>query len=373
MPIPPQPSLWQRAFAGLTPPFWGLLVLLMAVYCLSRYVWGLVEAWHAHSMHELAFELAQDFALNVVVAAPIVTGLAVTANLGPRKGWQRVVALAVAVLVFSLVGLTLRHATILLLLPDPDNDPWATWRDWLPALWFKDAYMAAAGMAVAEFVRRQNQSVAATHAAELDQLALEREMSAARMQVLQAQIEPHFLFNTLANVRRLYQTDPAAGRVMLDNLMRYFAVALPRMRGSGADLRGERELIEAYLNVQQIRMGRRLAFAVDFQPGLDHAQVPPMMLLTLVENALKHGINPLREGGFVRVSAHLDAPALVLQVSDSGRGLDDGSGTGTGLANIRARLAAEFGDAASLALHSNLPRGVTATITLPAPKAEVAA
>ena len=135
------------------------------------------------------------------------------------------------------------------------------------------------------------------HSAEVDRLALDREMDSARLQVLQAQIEPHFLFNTLANVRRLYQTDADIGREMLANLMRYLEVALPRMRDDTSTLEREAALIEAFLNVQKIRMGRRLTFEIDIDAELQSLSVPPMMLLTLVENALKHGLNPLPEGG----------------------------------------------------------------------------
>jgi len=205
-------------------------------------------------------------------------------------------------------------------------------------------------------------------------MALDREMAEARLQVMQAQIEPHFLFNTLANVRRLYQTDAPAGEVMLDNLMRYFTVALPRMRAQESDLAREAELIDAYLGIHRIRMGPRLAFAVDFPQPLLGVRVPPMMLLTLVENAIKHGINPLPEGGFVRVSADVEQGRLCLRVSDSGRGFGagTGSGGGTGLANIRARLHAEYGAAAELILSPNQPRGITATIVLPVTRADPA-
>ncbi len=109
-----------------------------------------------------------------------------------------------------------------------------------------------------------------------------------------------FLFNTLANVRRLYQTDAAAAESMLENLMRYLAVALPQMRAVDSTLGREAVLTESYLAIQRIRMGRRLAFDFDIPQSLREAPVPPMMVLTLVENAIKHGLNPLPEGGFVR-------------------------------------------------------------------------
>ena len=167
--------------------------------------------------------------------------------------------------------------------------------------WFRYAQQAALLTIVAEFYLRETRSVQAMHRAQIDRLALDREMAEARLQVLQAQIEPHFLFNTLANVRRLYQTDLAAGRAMLDNLMRYLEVALPRMREDRSTVGRELTLIEAYLKVQGICMGRRLTFEIDVPKELHALDLPPMMLLTLVEKAIKHGLNPLPEGGAIRI------------------------------------------------------------------------
>jgi LytS/YehU family sensor histidine kinase len=182
---------------------------------------------------------------------------------------------------------------------------------------------------------------------------------------LQAQVEPHFLFNTLSNVRRLGQTDAAAGRAMLGQLTRYLRAALPRMRADDSTLAEEIDLVSAYLGVQKIRMGERLEFAIDAPTALLAARVPPMMLATLVENAIKHGIAPLAEGGAIRVKAESAPGALILTVADSGRGFRAESGSGVGLANVRARLAALYGERAALELRANAPRGVVASIRLP--------
>ncbi|HZP65246.1 MAG TPA: histidine kinase, partial [Rudaea sp.] len=183
--------------------------------------------------------------------------------------------------------------------------------------------------------------------------------------MLQAQIEPHFLFNTLANVRRLYQTSPDDGATMLDNLMRYLAVALPQMREADSTLGREAALTAAYLEIQRIRMGRRLAFDIDVAQPLRQARIPPLMLLTLAENAIKHGLAPLPEGGHIAITANTDGRELQVRVADSGRGFTQSSGGGTGLANTRARLAAMHGAAARLTLALNTPRGVVATIAVP--------
>jgi LytS/YehU family sensor histidine kinase len=152
---------------------------------------------------------------------------------------------------------------------------------------------------------------------------------------------------------------------MLDNLMRYLTVALPQMRANDSTLGRETALAEAYLGIQQIRMGSRLSCAVDVPDALRDARLPPMMLLTLAENAIKHGLNPLPEGGSLRICARVEGGELRLEVADSGQGFVKTSGGGTGLSNIRARLSGMYGPGAQLRLGLNEPRGVTATIALP--------
>jgi signal transduction histidine kinase len=202
-------------------------------------------------------------------------------------------------------------------------------------------------------------------AAELRRRSLETQQLATRLRLLQAQVEPHFLFNTLSNVRRLCQSDAAAGRAMLGQLSRYLRAALPRMRSNETTLAEEIDLVSAYLGVQKIRMGERLESSIDAPAALLDVRVPPMILATLVENAVKHGIGPLAEGGSIRVTAEQAGGALRLSVADNGRGLVAASGSGVGLANIRARLAALYGERAALRLQANSPRGVVAIISLP--------
>jgi LytS/YehU family sensor histidine kinase len=137
------------------------------------------------------------------------------------------------------------------------------------------------------------------------------------------------------------------------------------MRASESTLGREADLCESYLAIQRIRMGSRLAVAIDVPASLRDASVPPMLVLTLVENAIKHGVGPQREGGSVHLTARRDGARLMLAVADSGQGFVRSSGAGTGLANTRARLAALHGDAAALALGLNEPHGVVATIVLP--------
>jgi LytS/YehU family sensor histidine kinase len=217
------------------------------------------------------------------------------------------------------------------------------------------------------FAERSRDAAIALGDAELRRVGLERELDSARLQLLQAQSEPHFLFNALANVRRLMRTDAPAARTLLTDLLRYLEEALPQLRDEHSTLGREAGLVRAYLAVHQVRMGARLASRIDIPDALADRSVPPMVLLTLVENALKHGLQPRVEGGTVQVSARLEPGRLVLTVADDGQGMGSGSGHGTGLANLRARLRQTYGSAASLALAVNEPRGVVATVTLPEP------
>jgi len=220
--------------------------------------------------------------------------------------------------------------------------------------------------ALGEYRWRSLSATAAMHQAALAGIRLQGELAAGRLQVLQAQIEPHFLFNSLANARRLLRTDGEAGRGMLADLMRYLESALPKMRDDHSNLARETELIRAFLAVHQIRMGPRLQVCIEIPAELSGRKVPPMMLLTLIENALKHGVGPLPEGGAITVMAREADGKLVLGVADTGRGLAAGAGGGTGLANIRARLRGMYGAQARLSLRLNEPRGVVAEIALPA-------
>jgi hypothetical protein len=215
------------------------------------------------------------------------------------------------------------------------------------------------------YTRTEADHAAAIAQCAVDSARMDEQTAEARLQMLEAQIEPHFLFNTLAHVKRLYEIDRGAGARMLRNLKAYLAVALPQMRATDSTLGRELDHVIAYLDIQQIRMGRRLAYSIDVDHALRGARLPPLMLLTLVENAIKHGLSPMPGGGRIDVRARLEAGRLRVDVDDTGGGFTKTGGAGAGLANIRARLAAQFGQAASLTLATNSPHGIVATIVLP--------
>ncbi len=212
---------------------------------------------------------------------------------------------------------------------------------------------------------RAAQREADTERREAEYQRMSRQVTEAKLSALQAQIEPHFLYNTLASVQALTEVDPARANAMTGHLIQYLRNALPKMRDSTSTLGQEMELVRAYLSILQMRMGERLAFEIALPPELAEVPFPPLMLPSLVENAIKHGLEPLREGGHVRVSASAVDGKVRVRVSDTGRGFGETPGQGVGLANIRERLAALYGEDAHLVLEPSEPRGVTATIEVP--------
>ena len=202
-------------------------------------------------------------------------------------------------------------------------------------------------------------------ARELARLEAEKRSLAAQLRMLQAQIEPHFLFNSLANVAALIEADPTLAGRLLGALIRYLRSSLTRTRAEGGTLGDEVALLTAYLDVLKIRMGARLAYVFEISPEMLGAAFPPMLLQPLVENAIRHGLEPKVAGGQITVSARREADRLQISVSDDGLGFAETPGAGIGIANIRARLMAIYGPTARLELSSTVGAGATVTMSIP--------
>ncbi|KAF1691131.1 sensor histidine kinase [Pseudoxanthomonas koreensis] len=189
-----------------------------------------------------------------------------------------------------------------------------------------------------------------------------------RLGVLQAQVEPHFLFNTLASVRALVRQDPGQAEATLDALVDFLRATIPKLRdgqGLHSTLGQQLDICASYLALMQVRMGGRLSFAMSVDPALRAQPFPPALLITLVENAIKHGIEPRPGPGRIEVSAMQEGSRLRIRVVDDGAGLQPGIGGGMGLANVREQLAQRFGAQARLSLRPGEARGVVAEIELP--------
>ncbi len=198
----------------------------------------------------------------------------------------------------------------------------------------------------------------------LEKTTLERQALDAQLQALHAQIEPHFLFNTLANVQALVESGSPQAAVVLKHLIAYLRAAMPRLDNEEASLGTEVELVRAYLELMHMRMPDRLTFVVAVPQNLLSARFPSMALLTLVENAIRHGVDPSEQGGHIEVGAARDAAggAVTAWVADTGVGMSDKAAAGTGLTNLRARMKAFFGDRARLELHEQAPHGLRAEL-----------
>lgn len=198
----------------------------------------------------------------------------------------------------------------------------------------------------------------------------EKQLVRAQLMALQAQIEPHFLFNSLANLDGLIATDPQAARRLLQRLIGFLRMSLAHTRAEQCTLRQEFELLRSYLDIQALRFGSRLSYRIDLPPELAEVEIPPMLIQPLVENAVSHGIEPSMEGGTISLSARALRPdAVEVVIADTGVGLGhghgNGKGSGLGLTHVRERLARIFGALAAMQMEENTPHGLIIRLTLP--------
>lgn len=310
--------------------YWLLYVrLLLTGVCLLA-LFGLIERWPRRLPNWVARWVLQ--VASMALFSPIVVALVYTlSSLGSEPSWIHDVA--------KLRGYRMITGLAFLVAP------------WVA--------MAAVLSQVRGEAERQ------ALAFELERSELQRHALNARLRVLQSQVEPHFLFNTLANVRELVDTGSPQAARLLDSLIRYLRGAIPKLDATDVLLADELDMVRAYLEVMQIRMGERLAWSIDVMEACLQSRLPPAALLTLVENAVKHGVDPCEQGGRIDILAHVRDDSLCIDVVDNGVGMRDPSQVGTGLENLRQRLALAVGSGASVRVRANAPRGVIASLSLP--------
>ncbi len=317
---------------------------LMVAWDLDMFVWNALE----HGVVTACRESSFFFLVMAAHQLPSVPLLTISINLAPPSGVRRYLQLVATL--FLMWG----FCTLFFILEGDYG-------------WNLQGFLMQS-LIVAACVYRSSVRTAASRLLQrqIEDSVLDADVKRARLQLLRAQIEPHFLFNTLATIRTLARIDLRDAVEMIDNLLRYLSEALPKLRQEESSLADELQLIDAYLRIhRQIRMGTRLSYELLVPDDLCAERIPTMILLTLVENAVKHGINPAVDGGSIRVSASREREALVLKVADSGQGLAATDGHGLGLANIRRRLAMLYGDAAILSLARLASRGTVATVSIP--------
>ncbi len=335
-------------------------VLVLAIAASNLFAWPIATAIdRGLTPGEIVAVYGRLLAADLIHYLPVIIGVAVW-NLMRRNGVAGAIATVAIIGGASWMAITITPPILI-----PVYETFFDWPKWLVGYWVHYFALSSMFVLVLMLVDHERSAAEGLERERLQVIELGRGLAEARIQVTQAQIEPHFLFNTLANIRRLYSIDRVAGRAMLRDFAQMLGATLSSMRQSHSTLAREAELSVAYLNVQKIRMGPRLVVEFDLPQALRGASFPPMMLPTLVENAVKHGLAPLREGGTVRIVAAVDGPNLSVRVVDSGCGLRKISGTGVGLANVTSRLEALYGTAGQFELESNPDRGMTASIQIP--------
>jgi sensor histidine kinase YesM len=223
---------------------------------------------------------------------------------------------------------------------------------------------------IANLRNREYRALAANLEAEARQSELSRQLAESKLKLLQSQIEPHFLFNTLGSAQQLAEKSAPDAARLISDLIRFLRATTPTLRDDATTAKQDAAMVRAYLRIMQTRLGARLQWSVTIPEGLEDAAVPPGMLITLVENAIKHGIEPVPEGGRIDVTAareaHADGARIAWSVVDTGAGLVGAPCvSGIGLANIRERLALQYGERAVLETDANDPRGFVARLVLP--------
>ena len=331
-------------------------------FCLAVAVGRMLTDLQYEDLGEWAMSTLRYLRQNLVSGILLLATIALADGVATARRMRRRPALALGVL---LAAAGSAAAVLLRVWVYQGSISVASEPAYLTGVWLTWTLLGSLAYALFYLTREDEQQRQMLCDAESTQQALSAQMLQARLSALQAQIEPHFLFNTLANVRRLYETTPERGREMLSCLIDYLRAALPSMRSANSTLGRELDLARSFLTILQMRMGERLQFSISAEAGLLDAPMPPMVMPTLVENAVKHGLGPLPEGGRIDVRARRAGEDIEIEVRDTGAGFTAAKGSGVGLANTRSRLAGLYGTRASLQLAAGAPRGVVATLRLP--------
>lgn len=317
---------------GWEDHYWVLFGRVFFIALSATLIFGLFERWPAHVPRRIARWVLQVVAVAIVIPLAVWVAYFATTQSDPVPFWQNS---------DRLMGFGSMTVMGLLIAP----------------------WMAVSALIGQINGAAQRQALAF----ELERSELERKALDARMRLLQAQVEPHFLFNTLANVRELVDSGSSQASMVLGSLIAYLRAAVPRLHHPATTLGQELELVRAYLEVMHMRIPDRLQYVLHVDDAALKLVCPPMTLLTLVENAVRHGIDPGEDGGRIEVRVVLRHGRCLAQVIDTGVGLRPaGDSLGTGLATLRERLQLVFGCEAQLRLSELVPHGVCAELEFPA-------
>jgi len=347
---------------GVTPARLSVVILVCLSLALSE-VYGAIIV-PVSLTQRLLIGILRNWARIFTSAIPLMLLIVWVDRRTLQSSWKRRLAgFALATLAGAAAFAAIRTGLQVLLF----RVNWLVWPTFplIPVHFYQASLAGVVLCAVLFFAGREREAARRMLEARLARVATERQIAEARLQLLRAQIEPHFLFNSLASVKRLYEQEAGGGKRLLENLGAYLRGVVGRAREEETTLADQVGMARSYLGIFAERMGDRLRVSLDVPTELKLARVPSLMLGTLVENAVKHGIGPRDTGGSIAISARADAGHLVLEVSDDGRGFRGDAGTGVGLANTRARLASLYADEGDLDLRVNASGGVTAAIRIP--------
>jgi hypothetical protein len=334
-------------FSGLRGVSWQTFLLILAIntgFAAILFTEETRPFWHP-------FVTAQCFGLSIAYAVNAASPWEKT-----HPVWRLIFAVAFGAVVGYALLILVKGYTLAEIQADPHRFRWTLVSGFVTGLFVSLFFL---------FKFRETRARAQILKGEAERNLLSQKAVEAELKLMQAQIEPHFLFNTLASVQFLTETDPPRAGQMLGHLLAYLRAALPQLRSGSTTLGQEADLAQAYLSIMRMRMGARLDFTVELPSELRTHPFPPMLLISVVENAVKHGIEPSAEGGVVHLEAHRVGNSLAVSVADSGIGFAGKVGQGVGLSNLRERLKALYGALGTFSLEAVTPRGARATIAIP--------
>jgi len=327
--------------------------------------------WAIGAMFRPSSATLADLGMNVLVANSIGFTIHVMFTATNRLGidrWVRRYGMLFTTLYYTLIstlGVVIGFAVVAFAF-DPAALDWILQPRWIAVMGLSSGVISILIASIFFAREREWRAQARLDEERLRFERVEREATLANLRALQAQIEPHFLFNTLANVSSLIDAEPATARRMLESFIRFLRASLAATRREQTTLADEAELISSFLQVLEVRMGARLRHRVDVAPELAAFELPPMLLQPVVENAIRHGLEPKVEGGEVAFRARREGAQVVLEVEDTGVGFGATTRGGVGLSNLRDRLKLLYGERASLTIGENTPAGTRVVLRLPA-------
>lgn len=307
---------------------------------------------------------SKELLISQCIGLSILTSYLGLSQLIELKGWRNLIPL----LTGSLIGISIDIFIQALQLNASLDFVWESLRNNytnILAMMFIAFFFGA--IIIAFFIYRENmyQHRTRLQAEQISNLDHQKTIVETNLRMLQAQIEPHFLFNTLSNVISLIEKEPVKSKHLLESLTEFLRASLKRSSEQGQDLDNEINLIQYYLAIMKTRFGKRLDYTIQKQPEVGNCKFPPLLLQPLVENAIIHGIEPVREGGRVDIHIARQGDKLLLTVADTGKGLSTNSIKGFGLRNIRDRIRSIYPDQGQLVIEENHPSGVIASIEVP--------